>query len=69
MTLAPGIKLDPYKILSSIGSGGMGEGWKAKDTRLGRAVAIKMFKEQHSERFQQEARSIAALLSENQSFV
>jgi serine/threonine protein kinase/Tfp pilus assembly protein PilF len=56
-----GTKLGPYEILSSIGSGGMGEVWKARDTRLGRIVAIKKVKEQHSERFKQEARSIAAL--------
>ena len=55
-----GEKFGPYEILSSIGSGGMGEVWKAKDTRLGRIVAIKKVKE-HSERFKQEARSIAAL--------
>ena len=56
-----GEKLGPYEILSSIGAGGMGEVWKARDTRLGRIVAIKKVKEQHSERFKQEARSIAAL--------
>jgi serine/threonine protein kinase/tetratricopeptide (TPR) repeat protein len=56
-----GEKLGPYEILESIGSGGMGEVWKAKDTRLSRIVAIKKVKEQHSERFKQEARSIAAL--------
>jgi eukaryotic-like serine/threonine-protein kinase len=61
MTLAPGIKLGPYEILSPIGAGGMGEVWKAQDTRLGRIVAIKQVKEQHSERFKQEARTIAAL--------
>ncbi len=61
MTLAPGIKLGPYEILEPIGAGGMGEVWKARDTRLGRIVAIKTVKEQHSERFKQEARSIAAL--------
>jgi serine/threonine protein kinase len=61
MTLSPGSKLGPYEIVSSIGSGGMGEVWKARDTRLGRIVAIKQVKEQHSERFKQEARSIAAL--------
>jgi serine/threonine protein kinase len=56
-----GEKLGPYEILASIGSGGMGEVWKARDPRLGRIVAIKKVKEQHSERFKQEARSIAAL--------
>ncbi len=61
MTLAPGTKLGPYELLSPIGAGGMGEVWKARDTRLGRIVAIKKVKEQHSERFKQEARSIAAL--------
>jgi TolB-like protein/predicted Ser/Thr protein kinase len=61
MTLTCGSKLGPYEILSPIGSGGMGEVWKARDTRLGRIVAIKKVKEQHSERFKQEARTIAAL--------
>jgi serine/threonine protein kinase/Tfp pilus assembly protein PilF len=61
MKLSPGAKLGPYEILARIGAGGMGEVWKARDTRLGRIVAIKMVKEQHSERFKQEARSIAAL--------
>ncbi len=49
------------RCLASIGAGGMGEVWKARDTRLGRIVAIKKVREQHSERFKQEARSIAAL--------
>jgi TolB-like protein/Tfp pilus assembly protein PilF/predicted Ser/Thr protein kinase len=61
MTLSAGIKLGPYEILAPIGAGGMGEVWKARDTRLGRIVAIKKVKEQHSERFKQEARTIAAL--------
>jgi serine/threonine protein kinase len=61
MTLSPGSRLGPYEIIESIGSGGMGEVWKARDTRLGRIVAIKKVREQHSERFKQEARSIAAL--------
>jgi len=50
MALTAGIRLGPYEILSPIGSGGMGEVWKAHDTRLGRIVAIKKVKEQHSER-------------------
>ena len=61
MNLKSGSKLGPYEILASIGAGGMGEVWKARDTRLGRIVAIKKVKEQHSERFKQEARSVAAL--------
>jgi len=60
-SLQAGSRLGPYEILSPIGAGGMGEVWKARDTRLGRIVAIKQVKEQHSERFKQEARSIAAL--------
>lgn len=53
--------LGPYEIISFIGSGGMCEVWKDRDTPLGRIVAIKNVKEQHSERFKKEARSIAAL--------
>jgi serine/threonine protein kinase len=44
MSLSVGDKLGPYEILSPIGAGGMGEVWKARDTRLDRTVAIKTTK-------------------------
>ncbi len=56
-----GVPLGPYVLVSPIGSGGMGEVWKARDTRLDRVVAIKRLKGEHSARFEQEARAIAAL--------
>ena len=58
MTLASGDKLGPYEILSLLGAAGMGEVYRARDTLLGRIVAIKTVKEQHSERFKQEARTV-----------
>src|SRR5260370_19601252 len=61
MALQPGDKLGPYEIIAPIGAGGMGEVWKARDTRLDRVVAIKRLHGQHSARFEQEARAIAAL--------
>src|SRR6266849_10585838 len=61
MPLSAGERLGPYEIVELIGSGGMGEVWKARDTRLGRIVAIKRLKGPHGERFEQEARAIAAL--------
>jgi len=61
MPLAPGDKLGPYEILAAIGSGGMGEVYKARDTRLDRIVAIKVSKTEFSERFEREARAVAAL--------
>ena len=60
-TLAAGARLGPYKIEASIGAGGMGEVYRAIDTRLGRAVAIKTMHEKFSDRFEREARAISAL--------
>jgi serine/threonine protein kinase len=67
MTLAPGIRLGPYEIAAPIGAGGMGEVWKAKDTRLGREVAIKVLPPGFADdaerlrRFELEAKALAAL--------
>jgi serine/threonine protein kinase len=59
--VADGAQLGPYKIEQRIGAGGMGEVFRAIDTRLGRAVALKTCREEFSERFQREARTIASL--------
>src|SRR6202451_1582353 len=61
MELKPGDKLGAYEIVSSIGKGGMGEVWKARDPQLGRDVAIKASAQQFNDRFEREARAIAAL--------
>jgi serine/threonine protein kinase len=58
---APGILVGPYEIVSRLGEGGMGEVYKARDTRLGREVAIKTAHEEFSGRFQREARAISSL--------
>jgi Tol biopolymer transport system component/predicted Ser/Thr protein kinase len=59
--LAPGTELGPYRIESLIGAGGMGRVYRARDTRLNRTVAIKISKQGFSERFEREARAVAAL--------
>src|SRR5712691_11750482 len=61
MPVSPGTRLGPYEILAAIGAGGMGEVYKARDTRLERIVAVKVCKENFSERFEREARAIASL--------
>jgi serine/threonine protein kinase/Tol biopolymer transport system component len=67
MPLQPGARLGPYTIVSALGSGGMGEVYTARDTRLDRTVAIKTLPERHSaspqaiERFEREARAASAL--------
>src|SRR6202140_3368850 len=67
MPLAPGTKLGPYEILAPIGAGGMGEVYRAKDSRLGRDVALKILPESFARepdrlrRFEQEARAVATL--------
>jgi serine/threonine protein kinase len=67
MALTSGTKLGPYEIQSQLGAGGMGEVYRARDTRLERIVAIKVLPASFSaeperlRRFEQEARSVAAL--------
>ncbi|HEY6989275.1 MAG TPA: protein kinase, partial [Bryobacteraceae bacterium] len=60
MEPSPGAKLGPYEIVSPIGEGGMGRVWRARDTRLGRDVAVKISKTEFTDRFEREARAIAA---------
>ena len=61
MPLAAGSRLGPYEIVAPIGAGGMGEVYKARDTRLDRTVAVKVLKDEFAGRFEREARAIAAL--------
>src|ERR1700731_1030847 len=67
MPILPGTRLGPYEILSGIGAGGMGEVYRARDTRLDRIVAIKVLpahladRSELRERFEREARTIASL--------
>ncbi len=67
MALAPGTKLGPYEVQSLLGAGGMGEVYRARDTRLQRDVAIKILPafagmgRDRLRRFEQEAKAVAAL--------
>ena len=61
MPLQPGGRLGPYEILEPIGAGGMGQVYKARDTRLNRLVAVKQSATEFSDRFEREARAVAAL--------
>src|SRR5213075_1281661 len=71
MGLAPGTRLGPYEILSALGAGGMGEVYRARDTKLGRDVALKVLPSglpadlERLARFEQEARAAAALSHPN----
>jgi serine/threonine protein kinase len=61
VSLQAGQRLGPYQIMVPIGAGGMGEVYKARDTRLNRDVAIKVCAAAFSERFQREALAVASL--------
>jgi serine/threonine protein kinase len=67
MSLAPGTKLGPYEILAPIGAGGMGGVFRARDTRLGREVAIRVLPAalasdpERRARFEREAKTLASL--------
>ena len=69
--VAPGKRLGPYELLSRLGAGGMGEVYRARDTRLGREVAVKVLPESFSDdgealaRFEREARAVASLSHPN----
>ena len=71
MSLVAGTKLGPYEILAPLGKGGMGEVYRARDTRLGREVAVKVIPAHLSgdadalARFEREARAVAALSHPN----
>ena len=71
MTLPPGTRLGPYEIVSALGAGGMGEVYRARDTRLGRDVAIKVLPDtvasdpDRRARFERETKAVAALSHPN----
>jgi serine/threonine protein kinase len=67
MSLGPGQRLGPYEVLGALGAGGMGEVWRARDTRLGREVALKVLPDElasnaeRRSRLEHEARLLASL--------
>ncbi len=67
MALSPGTRLGPYEVTAKIGQGGMGEVYRARDTKLGRDVALKVLPDLFADdperlaRFQREARVLASL--------
>jgi eukaryotic-like serine/threonine-protein kinase len=67
VSIGAGTRIGPYEVTSRLGAGGMGEVWKARDTRLQRDVAVKVLLQASAadadriRRFQQEARAVAAL--------
>ena len=75
MALVPGSRLGPYEVVAPLGAGGMGEVWRARDTRLGRDVAIKVLPDHFSNdpkalrRFESEAKAVAALSHPNILFI
>ncbi len=70
-TVQPGSRIGPYEVIASVGAGGMGEVYRARDTRLGRDVAVKVLPAEYASdpgrlrRFEQEARAVAALSHPN----
>src|SRR5688572_16887748 len=71
MPLTPGTKFGPYEVVGPLGAGGMGEVYRARDTRLGRDVAVKILPETFANdpdrraRFEREAQAVAALSHPN----
>ena len=63
MPLSAGTRLGPYEVLAPIGAGGMGEVYRACDTRLGREVGVKVSARQFTERFEREQRAWRGLLA------
>src|SRR5215468_4075432 len=61
MPLSAGTRLGPYEILAPLGTGGMGEVYRARDPRMGREVAIKVSAERFTDRLEREVRAVAAL--------